>query len=1652
MDHSMRITEAIFKERRPIADKIKLARYAWLSTACRMRGKYQSLVDWTCTQLDNASKANLDEQEVCLLWSFLEEALEALQHAQSSGGDVEGKLTVSPVLVKHRAAQVICRSITAGVDALLAGEALPGHLPAVLSCFNSLTSCPQLSPVVMNRAERLVELVVTLCTLVSALKKKTSHVDPSVYLQSQQLLCSLLHLFLAIQRQQANRKKIFLLAVEKLIGSLLPVYELREEIASAVDCANGDGADTAITHSLQDVSSKLASAIEDVLGATLFDKEHLSQIPSVLAMMSSSTSSDKVNGSPSPAKQKKKPAEAAATPQASVNKSTSHSHKLFATLQELVQSSAAAGDAQCYTWPSLFFQLYLTAARARSDRPAAADLPFFYQMIHLLDVPVTVTESDTAAVPALTLDKARCIVHLLTLVNKYKVYKVVDDKMSGGHHLTWFQHAVSWLVQAPVDHLVVCKALSVILDLNHRAVEEHLQSVFQLAWRSLGLSPTASATHSPANELVQKILMTYGKLGQLSRLVENLLPAASEVPFRGVPDSLSKSFASLVQLLAISQFSALWKGFSTYFTKVLDSLQKSCDDGEPQRKRTKASQRPAHRQQQQQQQQEFHGMCTGAALFSVFVSNVHIVNGSAAGAVCSLLQDTLSDIVVPLLEACRHQSNSASLLSSVLQVAGAIGQSAIHLYSLQGNGMQWSMPGTLLSTLVTPMSISTPARGGQIAVPTVWCSVVDDLQQLRDPGVLVQMRCLAAHWLHSQSLLSSQCGQCGGKAGRQNGTKKEQPMDDGTPQDGDDSDDDGGDSAVQEQVLDFVLDFGDEKPETDSGVVQHQQQRPPSLDLVMTHFPLVSQLCRPDHWATLGRLVLDRIQPQSAVLARATKTTGEITCDSTAANGATVSPEQDGRLFLQLPAAQSSRELHTSLVSAAVQDLHRAAKLTLSSVGSVVKLLKSVAKECTAQCAFDESHPTVSSKTVAKWSEMLEGIMSEDHSANKDLRSATDLWKSVDRLISVIEQLPMFFFSPSLLSVAAVLLTVISFVADLFACAATSNRCKSLLAAVIDRCASPASRSVMERSRRQALLSSLPALDVLLSHLYGRASDVTAVNSTPSMSAACMAPDLDFFSSAVRLALAHGSADLHLVAFAERFVKAASSASSIHAQTFYMAAAHSSLCAVCEILKIKSVQADRRTIAIDVCKVLIKKLLPQSVRGISAADSVGDEWEQLRRVSGQFVHQSVMVAALASSSKLTKRVALAASAVLPDVLRLLREFYTASALSDGNQGACQRQISLVELSQAILSNSDILGIKLSLEESVFEVLWEVASLHLFGRVENQGKASELACRKCLDDSMSSLLLTVPCSSTLDVWKSTVSQFVTPKSISLEWLRVASLLLPAEMPVEHRLQFSVAMVKLLPLMPKLTAASYSLSPVEMTQFSDRVLSWATSLALHGKMCLSPPLVGTMLFICNSVPLSADADRLHTVCSRTGELIHILLKHHTSAVGSHVAVLIAICHRLMQAIMALSALNIARTKQHSPVSSSRKALQDAAQQADDDATATTTPGEQEEAAVSAEVQALQKCAEAYARMLENIAGRKTYSKYAPYILASYLTYSTRYPMHGPVKSALLAGIYALLSCCGQHELSLLKATSGRPEQELFDPLYADFKKFFKYSGKI
>ena len=83
-------------------------------------------------------------------------------------------------------------------------------------------------------------------------------------------------------------------------------------------------------------------------------------------------------------------------------------------------------------------------------------------------------------------------------------------------------------------------------------------------------------------------------------------------------------------------------------------------------------------------------------------------------------------------------------------------------------------------------------------------------------------RCLAAHWLHSQSLLSSQCGQCGGKAGRQNGTKKEQPMDDGTPQDGDDSDDDGGDSAVQEQVLDFVLDFGDEKPEVSTVLTPDQ--------------------------------------------------------------------------------------------------------------------------------------------------------------------------------------------------------------------------------------------------------------------------------------------------------------------------------------------------------------------------------------------------------------------------------------------------------------------------------------------------------------------------------------------------------------------------------------------------------------------------------------------------------------------------------------------------------------------------------------------------------------------------------------------------------------------------------------------------------------
>ena len=54
-------------------------------------------------------------------------------------------------------------------------------------------------------------------------------------------------------------------------------------------------------------------------------------------------------------------------------------------------------------------------------------------------------------------------------------------------------------------------------------------------------------------------------------------------------------------------------------------------------------------------------------------------------------------------------------------------------------------------------------------------------------------------------------------------------------------------------------------------------------------------------------------------------------------------------------------------------------------------------------------------------------------------------------------------------------------------------------------------------------------------------------------------------------------------------------------------------------------------------------------------------------------------------------------------------------------------------------------------------------------------------------------------------------------------------------------------------------------------------------------------------------------LLSVITKVGDVIHILLKHHTVATATHVPVLLGACQRLMEALMALSAVIFTQTRQ-------------------------------------------------------------------------------------------------------------------------------------------
>ena len=92
--------------------------------------------------------------------------------------------------------------------------------------------------------------------------------------------------------------------------------------------------------------------------------------------------------------------------------------------------------------------------------------------------------------------------------------------------------------------------------------------------------------------------------------------------------------------------------------------------------------------------------------------------------------------------------------------------------------------------------------------------------------------------------------------------------------------------------------------------------------------------------------------------------------------------------------------------------------------------------------------------------------------------------------------------------------------------------------------------------------------------------------------------------------------------------------------------------------------------------------------------------------------------------------------------------------------------------------------------------------------------------------------------------------------------------------------------------------------------------------------------------------------------------------------------------------------------------------------------------------------------FGRLLTEMSkNKKRFNKYAPHLLLAFVAALDRHPAAWPeeLKSEAMQGIYAVLEMCGKHELQQVHGLLTPSSRPLFQGLYEDFKRSYKYTGE-
>ncbi|XP_062851707.1 unhealthy ribosome biogenesis protein 2 homolog [Trichomycterus rosablanca] len=473
----------------PWPEKLKLARFAWVSNQCLLPNKEQYLFDWIARALSGYynKKVELPQEILEDLWTYLKEILHSqhLCYVLSQGKTIALQPAVSQIInerILERPSSVI--------------------LSSVLDCCHKILSFPVLSVTYTAKYELLVELLARFSDLACFQLGQQDSAEPlsdKVF----EVLLLVLTTYLTVQRQQGNPKRVFTQVIEHLIQ---PLCLLRHLLTSRTWMEKDD------VKIRQNLSKEIRSKVDLILQSALFYPDHLPSYKDEVLLSEKGSSGKK-----------------GATGKALLR-------PIAAILSKIVQEHGGDKDTLFYavqssSLPLLFKFAYDSFCKGGENKLVCFHLMTKFVISLGFTDDLNINETFNPATWSLTLF---ALENLLNSCLTGDIYNIAADKI---HHaevqLNFYRKVAQFLFNnAQTGIPAWYRCLKTLLALNHQILEPDLDELLSLVW--VDADNTELRVKKAREAFLCAVLQTYSKLRQLPRLIEELLdvicrPAADEM-------------------------------------------------------------------------------------------------------------------------------------------------------------------------------------------------------------------------------------------------------------------------------------------------------------------------------------------------------------------------------------------------------------------------------------------------------------------------------------------------------------------------------------------------------------------------------------------------------------------------------------------------------------------------------------------------------------------------------------------------------------------------------------------------------------------------------------------------------------------------------------------------------------------------------------------------------------------------------------------------------------------------------------------------------------------------------------------------------------------------------------------------------------------